>query len=276
MKKLLATMVPLKNMKKVMEKMYDKILTDAMTMAREAGKVQMELYRSGHLDITTKQNAYDVVTAADKASERLIVESINRLYPGHSILSEESGLHDGDSEWQWVIDPLDGTTNYSNGLPLFNVSIGVKHHGETVVGVVYAAALGEMFHAVKGAGAFLNGKPIKCSSKTDLEQAVVSTGFPYDKAVNSDNNIDRASRVIPLVRGLRRLGSAALDISYVAAGFLDAYWEMSLNEWDVCAALLIASEAGARWCDFRTDRNRSILAATPALHAPLLALINRP
>lgn len=251
----------------------DNILRDALMMARQAGDVQMKLYRSGHLDIVTKQNAYDVVTVADKASEQLIVEQIGKLYPGHSILSEESGIHEGNSEWQWVIDPLDGTTNYSNGLPFFNVSIGVKHHGETVVGVVYAPALGEMFHAVKGGGAFLNGKPLACSAKTSLEEAVVSTGFPYDKAVNPDNNIDRAGRVIPLVRGLRRLGSAALDISYVGAGFLDGYWEMSLNEWDVCAGLLIASEAGARWTDFRTDRNRSVITAAPGIYDRLLSLI---
>lgn len=251
----------------------DKILRDAIEMARRAGEIQMELYRSGHLDIVTKQNAYDVVTAADKASEKLIVETINRLYPTHSILSEESGLHDGDNEWQWVIDPLDGTTNYSNGLPVFNVAIGVKHRGETVAGVVFAPALGEMFHAVKGGGAFLNGKPIRCSGKTRLEEAVLSTGFPYDKAVNPDNNIDRAARVIPVVRGLRRLGSAALDISYVGAGFLDGYWEMSLNEWDVCAGLLIASEAGATWSDFRTDRNRSVIVAAPGIYDQLNALV---
>ena len=254
--------------------MVDKILQDAMAMAREAGEVQMQLYRSDYLDIVEKQNAFDVVTAADKASERIVVDAINRLYPGHSILSEESGVHEGDSEWQWVIDPLDGTTNYSNGLPFFNVSIGVKYRGETVVGVVYAAALSEMFHAFKGGGAYLNGRPIYTSKKTELEQAVVSTGFPYDKATNPDNNIAAASRVIPLVRGLRRLGSAALDISYVSAGFLDGYWEMNLNEWDVCAALLIASEAGAKWKDFRLDRNRSVLVASPELFAQLQVLIS--
>lgn len=252
-----------------------KILADAMDMAHKAGNIQMEMFRSGHLSIVTKQNAYDVVTAADKASEALIVDSINELYPDHSILSEESGLHEGDAEWQWVIDPLDGTTNYSNGLPIFNVSIGTKHYGETVVGVVYAPALGEMFHAIKGHGAFLNGKAITCSDKTSLEEAVLSTGFPYDKAVNPDNNIDRASRVIPVVRGLRRLGSAALDISYVGAGFLDGYWEMSLNEWDVCAALLIASEAGAQWSDFRTDRNRSVIVTSPGIYNELYKLIKK-
>lgn len=253
----------------------NKILNRALEMARQAGEVQRQMYRSPQLDIVTKQNAFDVVTAADNASERIIVEAINREFPGHSILSEESGLHDGVAEWQWVIDPLDGTTNYSNGLPLFNVSIGVKHRGETVVGVVYAPVLGEMFHAAKGQGAFLNGKRIECSHKTLLEEAVVSTGFPYDKAINPNNNIDRASRVIPVVRGLRRLGSAALDISYVAAGFLDGYWEMTLHEWDVCAALLIASEAGVQWSDFTEGRGRSIIATAPGIYDQLLSLITR-
>lgn len=182
-------------------------------------------------------------------------------------------MHEGDSEWQWVIDPLDGTTNYSNGLPFFNVSIGVKHRGETVAGVVFAPALGEMYTAVKGGGALLNGNPIKCGGKTSLQQAVLSTGFPYDKAVHPANNIVTASRIIPMVRGLRRLGSAALDISYVAAGFLDGYWELNLNEWDVCAALLIASEAGAQWTDFRPDRNRSVVVASPGLFGQLLRLV---
>ena len=254
----------------------EKILIDAIAMAQEAGAKQMELFRTGQLDITTKQNAFDVVTAADKASEAIIVGAINRLYPSHSILSEESGMHDGDSEWQWVIDPLDGTTNYSNGLPVFSVSIGVKHRGETVVGVVYAPALGELFHASKGGGAFLNGRPIACGNKARLEEAVLSTGYPYDKAVNADNNVAVAGRVIPMVRGLRRLGSAAIDISYVAAGFLDGYWEMTLKEWDVCAALLIAQEAGAAWSEFRPDRSRSILVSTPQLHPHLQQLITPP
>ncbi len=256
-----------------MKEDYKLILDQAVDMARRAGAVQMEHYRSNMLDISTKQNDYDVVTAVDKACEQLIVNAINLSHPGHSILGEESGLHEGNAEWQWVIDPLDGTTNYSNGLPFFNVSIGVKHQGETVVGVVFAPVTDELFTAVKGDGARLNGKPIAVSGKTTLAQAVVSTGFPYDKASNPDNNIDRASRVIPQVRGLRRLGSAALDICYVAAGYLDGYWEMALNEWDVCAALLIASEAGARWRDFITGRNRSVIVAAPGIYQQLDELV---
>ena len=255
---------------------YTTVLQHAIAMAKQAGDIQLSLFRSRELNIATKQNDFDVVTTADKASERAIVDFINDIYPDHSILTEESGLSlRGNTAWEWVIDPLDGTTNYSAGLPWFNVSIGVKHHGQTVVGVVYAPRLGELFTAVKGGGAWLNGQRIAPSETPSLTKAVVATGFPYDKAVNPDNNLDNFERIMPVVRGLRRLGSAALDICYVAAGFLDAYWEMNLNEWDVCAAMLIAHEAGAWAARFRPDRNWSILAANQALAPALLQELNR-
>ena len=258
-----------------MNSTYKAILADAILMARRAGEVQLQFFRSNELEIATKQNDFDVVTAADKASEKIIVESINSLYPDHSILTEESGFSShGSNEWEWVIDPLDGTTNYSSGLPWFNVSIGVKHKGKAVVGVVYAARLGELFCATLGGSASLNGSPIAPSGTPVLTKAVVATGFPYDKATNPDNNLDNFKRIMPVVRGLRRLGSAALDICYVAAGFLDAYWEMNLNEWDVCAAMLIAHEAGAYADRFRPDRNWSILASNKALAPQLTAILN--
>ena len=258
-----------------MNSTYNAILADAILMARGAGEVQLQFFRSNELEIATKQNDFDVVTAADKASERLLVDCINRLYPDHSILTEESGYSShGNREWEWVIDPLDGTTNYSSGLPWFNVSIGVKHNGKTVAGVVYAARLGEMFCATLGGGATLNGTPIAPSGTPLLSKAVVATGFPYDKATNPDNNLDNFKRIMPVVRGLRRLGSAALDICYVAAGFLDAYWEMNLNEWDVCAAMLIAHEAGAYADRFRPDRNWSVLASNKVLEPQLTAILS--
>lgn len=254
---------------------FNAILDYAKKMALEAGEIQLKLFRSQELEIATKQNDFDVVTAADKASEKIIIESINKYFPDHSILTEESGLSfRGNGDWEWVIDPLDGTTNYSAGLPWFNVSIGIKHKGETVVGVVYAPRLDEMFTAVKGQGATLNGKAIYPSETPTLTKAVVSTGFPYDKAVNPDNNLDNFMRIMPVVRGLRRMGSAALDICYVAAGFFDAYWEMNLNEWDVCAAMLIAHEAGAYAERFRPDRNWSILASNKALQPQLSELLS--
>ena len=152
------------------------------------------------------------------------------------------------NDWLWVIDPLDGTTNYSSGLPNFCVSIGVQHKGQTVVGVVYAPYLGEIFTAVRGKGAFLNNRPIRCSMKTDIHKAVVSTGFPVDKDRTTDCNVD--------------------------AGLLDGYWEMNLHEWDVCAALLIAEEAGAVHKFFRTDRNVSVVVAAPGIMPSLEPLIS--
>lgn len=246
------------------------LLSDCVGWAKEAGRIQLEYFRNRELGIRAKFNDSDVVTEADKASEDIIISEIRKKYPEHSILSEESGSDKNLSDYRWVIDPLDGTTNFSNGLPNFCVSIGIQYKGETVAGVVFAPYLGELFSAVKGQGAFLNGKRIRTGTKTELGKAVAATGFPVDKDRTPDHNIDNVARVTPHVRGMRRLGAAALDICYVAAGYLDAYWEMNLHEWDVCAALLIASEAGAEHEHFRDDRNISVLTASPGI-MPLLA-----
>ncbi len=256
----------------------ERMLRHAMEIARTAGGIHLRHFRGNGLDITAKLNESDVVTIADKEAEQAIIQAIKSCYPGHSILSEESGEamagDSHDAEVKWIIDPLDGTTNFSQGLPIFSVSIGIQIDGEDAIGVVFAPALNEMFHAVRGCGAFLNGKPIRCSGKTRLDRAVVATGFPVDKAVNEDNNLLQVSRIMPAVRGLRRLGSAALDLSYVAAGFLDGYWEMNLHEWDVAAGRLIATEAGAAYGFWHENRGISALAASPAIFrelSPLLA-----
>ena len=252
-------------MSTIMDRMIDDIALNAMSWVREAGALLLKYFRGDDLDIHTKLNDSDIVTAADKASEALLISHIRECYPSHAILSEESGATDGDSGWRWVIDPLDGTTNFGSGLPVYAVSIGVEYKGETVIGVVYAPYLNEFFHAVKGQGAFLNGKPLKPSATDSLSRAVVATGFPVDKNVTSENNLDNLERVMPMVRGIRRLGSAATEICYVAAGFLDAHWELNLHRWDVSAALLIADEAGARHRFFRDDRNISVVTASPQI-----------
>lgn len=251
----------------------DTYLLSAIEWARAAGLAHLRHFRKGNLHIKTKANEADIVTVADAEAEQAVISGIHTLYPSHSILSEESGETDGSSPFRWVIDPLDGTTNFSSGLPFFTVSIALEYEGEAVVGVVYAPYLGELFTAVKGGGAWLNGEQIHCSENGRFERAVVSTGFPIDKNVNPDNNVDNLSRVVPHVRGLRRIGSAALDISYVAAGFLDAYWEMNLHRWDVAGALLIASEAGAVAENYRDDRGISVLVASPGLFPQLRPLI---
>lgn len=254
---------------------YNSLLLDAVQCAQEVGKIHLSYFRKGNLDVQAKHgNESDIVTSADKASEAYIINFIRARYPDHSILSEEAGEVDGSAKFQWVVDPLDGTTNFSSGLPEFNVSIGIRHNGVTVVGVVYAAYLGELFHAVRGEGAFLNGELIHCGSRQSLDRCVVATGFPVDKDCNPDNNLDNVARILPQVRGLRRLGAAAVDISYVAAGILDAYWELNLHEWDVCAGLLIAEEAGAKYHYFRDDRNISVLVASPQILPQILPLLS--
>lgn len=241
--------------------------------AREAGEIHLRYFRSKNLEIGTKYNSYDVVTRADRESEALIIGRIRETYPDHAILAEESGEHEHAGHWRWVIDPLDGTTNYSSGLPIFCVSIALESDGESVVGVVYAPYLNEMFSAVRGEGATLNGRPIHCSVKTSLAEAVVSTGLPVSKKDNPDNNFDALVRVGLEVRGLRRLGSAAMDLCYTAAGYLDAFWELALHRWDIAAGSLIAAEAGARVAYYRSDRPYSIIAAPAPLFTPLLDLI---
>ena len=251
------------------------LMEHAVKLAQVAGEIHMRQFRSESLSEKAKLNDSDIVTAVDIASEKAIIEGIRQAYPDHSILSEESGETITGSEYEWVIDPLDGTTNYRAGLPVFSVSIGIKHRGETVVGVVFAPYLREMYVAVKGWGAFLNGTPIRVSRNTELSKAVVGTGFPVDKMSTTDNNIDNFSRVLPVVRDVRRIGSAAMDLCYVAAGVLDAFWELNLHEWDVCAGLLIASEAGAEYEYFRNDRNVSVVVGSPVMKNAILQLLSR-
>ncbi len=250
-------------------------LSDAIAMARSAGEIQLDFFRSSYLNIETKVNDYDVVTSADKESEKLLMAVIQEKYPEHAIISEESAPEEEAREWRWVIDPLDGTTNFSQGLPVFSISIALEHFGEAVVGVVYAPYLGELFHAIKGSGAFLNGKPIRCSQKNKFSESVLATGIPYDKKTNPDNNVREVALIAPEVRGIRRLGSAAMDLSYVATGFLDGYWELNLNRWDIAAGKLIAEEAGAVVKSIRDNRKYSIMAAAPNIADELYRLLTK-
>ncbi len=242
------------------------LLRAAFIMADKAAQIQMKYFRRRDLEQTTKLNDSDVVTIADKESEAAIIEYIHENFPEHGIISEESGRENDEKEWRWVIDPLDGTTNYAMGLPVFSVSIALERAEESVLGVVYAPYLEECFYAVRGEGAWFNGMRIRCSDKGTLSKAVVATGMPYDRNDNADNNLGEINRMAMLVRGIRRMGSAAIDLSYTAAGFLDAYWELNLNRWDVAAGELIASEAGVVIESIRSNRNHSLLASNPRLY----------
>ncbi len=246
------------------------ILINAISWARAAGAVQLRYFRNPELVIDTKFNINDVVTQADKESEKLLISLIKETYPDHSVLSEESGERgDENADYRWIIDPLDGTANFSSGLPMFCVSIAVEYKGEVTIGVVHAPYLNETFHAMKGEGAYLNGEKIHCRHTESLETSILSTGFPVDRKTNPDNNLENVARVLPKVRGLRRLGSAALDMSYVAAGFLDGYWEMDLHLWDIAAGMLIAAESGVVCRNFKDNRNYSIMVATPEIEKEL-------
>ncbi len=248
-------------------------LESARHMGHQAGEVLKGFFRRRDLNIEDKGSAFDIVTEADKGSERLILDCIHSRYPDHAILSEESGDDHRQASCQWVIDPLDGTVNYSAGIATYCISIGLKVDGETRMGYVYAPTLDEEFWAIKGKGAFGPYGRLQAKDTTELQRAVISTGFPYDKATNPDNNLDRVARTLPRIRGLRRLGSAAMDLCYVAAGWLDGYWELNLKEWDVCAGELIAQEAGAAVKRYRNDHGICILAACPGIAPQLLNLI---
>lgn len=252
---------------------YRPLLTAALSMAQNAGDIHLQHFRKSDLEQSTKLNDSDVVTIADKKAEASILAYIRRHFPRHGIISEESGPEHDEREWRWVVDPLDGTTNFSTGLPAFCVSIALEHRKETVLGVVYAPYLGECFYAVRGAGAWCNGRAIHCSDKAELSKAVVATGMPYDRNDHPDNNLAEICRMALCVRGIRRMGSAAIDLCYTAAGFFDAYWELNLNRWDVSAGQLIAAESGAIIESIRADRNHSILASNPNLHASMRRIL---
>ena len=237
----------------------------AVAWAKEVGEIQCSYFRSGHLELETKSTVHDVVTKVDKLSESMLIERIGKCFPDHSVLGEESGEHDAHSDYLWVVDPLDGTNNYSQGLPVFCVSIGLQYREETILGVVYAPYLGELYTAIRDRGARYNGKVIRVAEKQDLAHSVLGTGFPYDKDVNPDNNAANLAAILPSIRGIRRMGSAAYDLCCVAAGWLDGYWELALQPWDMCAGALIVQEAGGIVRRFRENRGISILAGNAAL-----------
>jgi myo-inositol-1(or 4)-monophosphatase len=221
----------------------EKVLQDMRVWAWEAGRMQMQYLGKVHC-IDTKSSMVDLVTEVDRSSERIILEGIRDSYPEHAILSEEQGRNEIQSDYLWVVDPLDGTTNYAQGLPIFAVSIALQYRRQTIAGLIYAPVMDQMFEAVRGEYVTLNGRNIKVSQKSKLSECVLATGFPYDRALHPDNNVNYAARIIPKVRGLRRMGSAAYDLANVAAGTLDGYWELNLSPWDVAAGALMVEQAG--------------------------------
>lgn len=221
------------------------ILENVKIWAKEVGKLQMGKYNS-KVKYTSKSTAVDMVTEVDILSEKIIIDKIKATYPDHAILSEEEGEIKRESEYLWVIDPLDGTNNYLHAFPIFCVSIALKKGEETVLGVVYVPRLDEMFYAIKGEGAFLNGEKIEVARKEFLEQCILTTGFPYDKKISKHNNVNLFNNLVTEIQGVRRTGSAAFDLCSVACGRIDGYWELKLGLWDLAAGALIVEEAGGK------------------------------
>ena len=246
-------------------------------IARQAGNILVEGFtRKKLIDM---KGEIDLVTEVDREAEKFIVGEIKTKFPGQQIIAEESGEHSLGGEASWYIDPIDGTTNFAHGLPIFAVSIGYAWEGEVQLGVVYNPAQDELFSAEKGKGAWLNGRPIKTAESKELSRSLLVTGFPYDRFTNPDNNLDYFNKFALSVRGIRRLGSAALDLCSVACGRVDGYWEIRLEPWDIAAGVLIAREAGARVSKLFGEEERllsapcSVAAANPALHTKMIEVI---
>jgi myo-inositol-1(or 4)-monophosphatase len=250
-------------------------LETAVEIARESGAL-LANYFERRVAFELKGD-FDLVTEADRASEKLVVERLRSHFPQHSIVAEEGGGHESASEYRWYVDPLDGTTNFAHSFPMFNVTLGLERAGEMIAGVIYDPLRQEMFSAERGSGAYLNNRRIRVSACKRLEESLASTGFPSRKR-HLNINIHFYHQMAMASHGVRRTGSAALDLAYVACGRLDAFWEFGLKPWDMAAGNLIVREAGGAVSDMRgrphhVTTSEDLLADNNApLHEQILAL----
>ena len=251
----------------------------AIEAAREAGqflRYSVGRVRSGE---TKEGEERNLVSEIDRGSEERIISIIRRHYPTHGILAEESGASPTDAEYKWIIDPLDGTTNFLHGLPIFCVTIGIEYRGEIIAGVVYDPNQDVLYTAEKGKGAYMNGRRMKVSTTGRLIDSVLMTGFPYDIAKNPDHAVEHFVDFLMEARGIRRFGSAALDLCYVAAGRLDGFWEVNLHPWDMAAGILLVTEAGGTVSDFSgaplSIYGRKIVASNGVIHGAMVRVLGR-
>jgi myo-inositol-1(or 4)-monophosphatase len=253
------------------------VLALAVRLAREAGAIQRSRYETA-LEIGTKSAPIDLVTEVDRACERHVVDALRCERPADAIVAEEGSRHQSaEASWRWVIDPLDGTVNYAHGYPCFCVSIGVERDGLRTVVAVYDPLRDELFEAVRGGGARRNGRAIRVSPVRDVQRALLATGFAYDVHESSVDNLDLLARAMKRAGGVRRDGSAALDLCYVACGRFDGFWELKLHAWDVAAGILLVEEAGGRVTDLAGGpppaSGREIAASNGAIHDELLRVL---
>ena len=241
-------------------------------IAREAGAL-LANYFERHIGFELKGD-YDLVTEADRASEQLVIDRLRSYFPTHSIIAEEGGAHQGSSEYCWYVDPLDGTTNFAHGFPMYNVTMALERSGELIAGVIFDPMRSEMFTAERGGGAYLNFRRIHVSRAARLEDSLVATGFPSRKR-HLNINVHFYYQLAMITHGVRRAGSAALDLAYVASGRLDGFWEFGLNPWDMAAGILLVTEAGGNCADMHGGpvalRNPHLLADNGLIHDGILA-----
>ncbi len=260
-----------------MRKDQERFLKVAIKAAKASGALQKKgLGRKHRIHF---KGAINIVTEVDKACEAVIHKIIASAFPGHSFLMEESGASQQESEYKWVVDPLDGTTNYAHTYPLFCTSIGLEYRGRVIVGVVYDPNRDEFFAAVRGGGAFLNGKRIRVSRESSLKKALLCTGFAYNLHTKADNNMRRFERFLLSAQAVRRDGVAAIDLCYVACGRYDGFWELDLWPWDTAAGSLILEEAGGRVTQFDGSpyriNDKQILASNGKIHREMMKVLKK-
>lgn len=251
------------------------VLEFAIQCALESGKIQAEYFQK-KIGIHHK-GEIDIVTDVDIACQQKIIELIEEKYPEDSIIAEEKANIFDEKRNKWIVDPLDGTTNYAHGYPFFCTSIAYEVGGEVVVGVVYNPIFKELFFSQKGEGAYFNGEKIHVSGINDMKQALLSTGFPYDLPTNTNNNINHFVHFLYKAQAVRRDGSAAMNLSYIACGRFDGHWEMKLNPWDMAAGMLMVKEAGGTITDFKGERfsiyGDELVASNGLLHDRLIEVL---
>ena len=254
------------------------MLKTTLLKATEAGAVELKRFFNGEFRISNKEGRNNLVTEADHAAEKAIIDIIRQDHPGHFILSEETGEIVMDSEYKWIIDPIDGTVNFANGIPICCVSIGLEKAGKMILGAVYNPLMNEFFFAEKGCGATLNDKKIKVSEKNEVLHSCLVTGFPYSYLDMANGPLQVFERFIRNGVPVRRLGSAAIDLCWVAAGRFDGFYEHKLQAWDSAAGFLMVEEAGGRVTDFTgayfSPYQPHLLATNGKIHDEMLEIVN--
>ncbi|MDH4195729.1 MAG: inositol monophosphatase [Nitrospirota bacterium] len=256
---------------------FDNLTQIGIQAARQGGAILLDYAQKG-FQIHKKEQAINLVTEADLRSEEAIIQTIRQAFPGHQILSEEQGLQKSPTHpIKWIVDPLDGTTNFAHSFPMYNVSIGVEYEGKCILGVVYDPTRNELFLAQTGKGATLNGTPIHVSATPKLNEALLVTGFAYDVHTAKDNNLEEFCAFTLHARGIRRTGTAAIDLCYIASGRFDGFWELHLNPWDTAAGKVILEEAGGTVTNYAGEPysiyGNTIIASNGLIHQEMIEVL---